>query len=346
MRRLAGRLAGRLAAGLAPLVLLAGGLGPAVAPAIAQALYPGTQRLDSLRFTFVFSAADRPLATSLLVEALVRDTFPGLPRPRERVLVAVAPDARRFRAWIGPGAPEWGAAIAFPQERRIVMQGRRANSLAGDPRAVLRHELAHLALREAVGDLPARWFDEGYASFSAGEWGRDEVLATNVALVLRGVPHLAELDEGFAHGESRAQQAYALAHRAVAEIAALDPVRGLSLFFAYWKESESFDLALRRAYGVTESTFEDRWRTNTRRRFGALALVTDVSVGAVVLLLILGPLWALRLQRDRERMAAMRAADDAQDRRERESALDALLLTNPAPASPPERRAPNEDPIK
>ena len=29
---------------------------------------------------------------------------------------------------------------------------------------VLRHELAHLALHEALGDLPPRWFDEGYAS--------------------------------------------------------------------------------------------------------------------------------------------------------------------------------------
>jgi hypothetical protein len=315
-------------------------------PALAQASFPGTERIDSLRFTFVFAAADRPLARSLIAEALARDTFPGLPRPRERVVVAVAPDARRFREWSGPGAPEWGAAIAFTQERRIVMQGRRANSLAGDPRAVLRHELAHLALREALGALPTRWFDEGYASFAAGEWGRDDVLATNVALVLRGVPRLGELDEGFAHGASRAQQAYALAYRAVAEIAALDPARGLTLFLAYWKESASFDIALRRAYGLTETTFEDRWRASTRRRFGALALVTDVSLGAVVLLLVLGPLWAIRVQRDRLRMAAMRAADEAQERRERQSALDALLFPGPAPSSPAHGTSPNEDPIK
>lgn len=313
---------------------------------LAQTPFPGTERLDSLRFTFVFTAADRPLARSLLAEALARDTFPGLARPRERVMVAVAPDARRFREWIGPGAPEWGAAIALANERRIVMQGRRASSLAGDPRDVLRHELAHLALREALDALPPRWFDEGYASFAAGEWGRDEVLATNVALVLRGVPRLAELDEGFAHGESRAQQAYALSHRAVAEIAALDPARGLSLFLAYWKESASFDIALRRAYGVTETTFEDRWRASTRRRFGALALVTDVSLGAVVLLLMLGPLWTLRVQRDRQRLAAMRAADEIQERRERESALDAFLLPDAAPAPPPEGVTPNEDQIK
>ena len=94
---------------------------------------------------------------------------------------------------VGPGVPEndpaiTAAAVAFPGERRIVMQGRNAGSDAGDPISVLRHELAHLALHEAMGDLPPRWFDEGYASFAAAETGRDQVLSTNVALVFRGVP--------------------------------------------------------------------------------------------------------------------------------------------------------------
>ena len=70
--------------------------------------------------------------------------------------------------WVGAGAPEWGAAIAFPTENAIVMQGSRANSSAGDPSVTLRHELAHLALHEYLADIPPRWFDEGYAAFAAG----------------------------------------------------------------------------------------------------------------------------------------------------------------------------------
>ncbi len=301
----------------------------------------GIPRLDSARFTVVAFAADLPLARSLIAEAVSHDSFPGLPRPRERVLVAVAPDARRFREWIGPWAPEWGAAIAFPAARRIVMQGRRASSAAGDPRTVLRHELAHLALREALGDLPPRWFDEGYASFSAGEWGRDEALATNLALVLRGTPTLDALDAGFSGGEMRAQQAYALAYRAVAELASLDPERGLSLFLAYWKETGSFDKAVRQAYGVTETTFEDRWRSSTRRRFGALALVANVSLVASVFLVFLGPLWLARRRRDRRRLASLRAAESAQDAREARSALEALMATSPQEPlhGPPDRGA-------
>jgi hypothetical protein len=140
-----------------------------VEPAAAQ---DAPERLDRGRFTAVFFPDDRALATSLLDGAVKNDSFPGLPRPRARVLLAIAPDRRRFREWIGPGAPEWGAAITFPELQRIVMQGRSSGSDAGNPREVLRHEIAHLALHESMGDLPPRWFDEGYASFAAREWTR------------------------------------------------------------------------------------------------------------------------------------------------------------------------------
>jgi hypothetical protein len=282
-------------------------------------------RVDSARFSFFAWGADLALARSLLKESLARDTFPGLPRPRSHVDVVIAPDTRRFRELIGPAAPEWGAAIAIPASQRIIMQGRGANSSAGDPRVTLRHEMAHLALHEMLGDLPPRWFDEGYASFAAGEWGRDELLATNVALVLRGMPRLDSLDAYFDGGESRAQQGYALAQRAVTELAALDTTRGLALFFVYWRDTRSFDAALRRAYNITEPAFELKWRSNTRLRYGALALFADVSLGVLALLLFIAPLWVMRRRRDRRRLEAMRLADAVQERRERESVLAMLL---------------------
>ncbi|MFI5310490.1 MAG: hypothetical protein ACHQQ3_04615 [Gemmatimonadales bacterium] len=283
------------------------------------------ERLDRGRFTFFALPRDVPLARSLLEESLAHDTFPGLSRPVERATVVIAPDARRFHQWIGPSAPEWGAAVAIPELHRIVMQGSRASSSAGDPRATLRHELAHLALHESMGDLPPRWFDEGYASFSAGESGRDEFLATNLALVFRGVPSLNELDALFGGGESRAQEGYALSQRAVAELAGLDPARGLSLFFGYWRETRSLDQSIRRAFGATEVDFEAKWKAATRRRYGALALVADVTLASLLVLVVIGPLWLIRRQRDRQRLAVLRAADEAQDARDRQSVLEAIL---------------------
>jgi hypothetical protein len=277
------------------------------------------------RFTIVADSANLPLARSLVDHALRTDTFPGLPRPRRRVTVAIAADGRQFRAWIGPSVPEWGSAVAFPDEDRIVMQGRRAGSRAGDPFEVLRHELAHLALHEALADLTPRWFDEGYASYAAREWSREDALRANVALAIRGTPTFDDLERWFAGGASRAEAAYALAYRAVAELAALDPERGLSVLIAEWARSGKLDTAIRRAYGLTLAGFEQRWRDRTRRRYGGLAVLADVTVAGMLVFVIVLPLYAARRQRDRRRMAALVAADEAADRAARQSALEALL---------------------
>jgi hypothetical protein len=285
----------------------------------------GLARRDAGRFSVLHAAADEPLARALLASAAERDTFPGLPRPRQPVVIVVAPDEARFRAWGGAGAPEWGAAFAIPGERLVLMQGRAANASAGDPVAVLRHELAHLALHEALGNKPPRWFDEGYASWAAGEWGRDEVLATSLALAARRGRTLADVDAGFGAGAITAEASYALAYRAVAELAALDPERGLALLFQYWREEPRLDAAMRRAYGITLDGFEKRWQERTRLRYGALAIATDLTLATLVLLVLLGPMWWVRRRRDRRRLAAMQAADAAAEARERASAIAALL---------------------
>jgi len=231
------------------------------------------------------------------------------------------------------------------------MQGSGAGSDAGEPLGVLRHELAHLALHETLGDLPPRWFDEGYASYSARELEREEVLATNIALAVRGMPSLDELESAFLHGSGEAQAAYALAYRAVADLAALDPQRGLSLFFRYWRESGSFEIAVRSAYGITASAYEKRWQEQTRSRYGALALVADLTLGMVLLTVVVVPLYVSRRRRDRLRMRALREADAAAERRQREQQLLDELLAEPEalPASPvtpepPPAAAPEREP--
>ena len=350
LRRGAGEGGGGRTAGLIRrwlLVLVALFVAAVEAPAQDSA-----SRFDGGRFTFLAYPPDELLAKSLLAAAIARDTFPGLPRPTQQVVVAIAPDRQRFRDWIGPNAPEWGAAVAFPESHRIVMQGRGAGSDAGDPIEVLRHELAHLALHEALGDLPPRWFDEGYASYTADEVARDAVLGANLALLFRGMPALDSLDAGFAGGSLRAQGTYALAYRAVAELAAQDPERGLTLFFKYWKETGRFESAIRTAYGLTQGQFEDVWRSRTRRRYGGLALVADMSIASAITLFLVMPFYVIRRRRDRLRMAALVRADEEAERRERESIIEALLRsissqvsrsgeTSTEPPSPPSDESPS-----
>lgn len=290
----------------------------------------GARRLSGGRFTVWAFPSDLKLAESVLAAAQAADSFPGLRRPQASVLIAIAPDAARFAEWAGASAPSWGAAVAFPSLQRIVMQGSRAGSSAGDPFVTLRHELAHLALHEQMGDLPPRWFDEGYASVAAGEWGREEALAASIGLTVHGVPSLEGLELMFYRGASEAELAYALAHRAVADLTSLGGERGLAQFFINWNASGSFEQAVRGAYGVTAHGFEQGWQQRTRRRYGALALLANLSLVFGAFTLVLGPFYWQRRRRDRERLEALRVAEARQEEAQRQSVLAAMLAIEAA----------------
>ena len=282
-------------------------------------------RLDEGRFTVVAEARDARLARTLLTAAQANDSFPGLPRPAAHVLIAVAPNAERFRQWVGPHAPKWGAAIAIPDEQRLVLQGGLAGSDAGDPVVVLRHELAHLALHERMGRLPPRWLDEGFASVAAGEWTRDAAFETSLTMVWRTLPSLERLEEGFFAGASEASWSYAMAYRVVSELQALDRTHGLTNLFSYWKATGSMEKGIRQAYGMTGEQFEKHWKARTRTRYGALSVVTNISAVFGLFSVILLPLYIGKRRRDRRKLEAMRAADLAQEEAARASALQALL---------------------
>jgi hypothetical protein len=111
----------------------------------------------------------------------------------------------------------------------------------------------------------------------------------------------------------------------VADLAALDTARGLTVFFARWRATASMDRAVRDAYGLTLEGFERTWRRNTMRRYGTLAVFANLTVLFSVIGVGLIPLYVSRRRRDRRRLEAMRAAEDASERAARASAL-ALLL--------------------
>jgi len=295
---------------------------------------PAPLRMDSGRVTVVYSPSDARLARTVVNQVLHGDSFPGLPRPVAHVTVAIARDARQFRQLVGPSTPDWGAAVAFPESGRIVMQGSSAGSDAGDPIETLRHELAHLALHETMGDQPPRWFDEGYASVAAHEWRREDAVAANLGLALRGMPTLEELEREFEGGTTSAQEAYALAYRAVSDLAELGGRDGLQPLFASWKRTHSLERAIRATYGITLGEFEQRWRDRTRRRYGALALAEGVAVGGAILGFLLLPLYLARRRRDRRRLAAMVAADAVAEATAETGALDAMLGETPGEKPP------------
>src|SRR3954463_3539444 len=104
------------------------GVAIALGGATSPAQEPAPLRIDSGRVTVVYFPSDLRLARTVVDQVIHADTFPGLPRPRAHVTVAIAPDAKRYRELVGPSAPDWGAAVAFPESGRIVLQGSFAGS--------------------------------------------------------------------------------------------------------------------------------------------------------------------------------------------------------------------------
>ena len=96
-------------------------------------------------------------ATGLARRAADTTEWPGLGRRTPGPLrLIVVPDARRLDSLSSGRSPGWGAAVALPGDRTVLL---RAD--AGVIYRTLRQELAHLVLHKAVQGRVPLWFAEG-----------------------------------------------------------------------------------------------------------------------------------------------------------------------------------------
>jgi hypothetical protein len=240
------------------------------------------------------------LARDLARRAAEATDWPGLGRRTPGPLrLIVVPDGRRLDSLTSGQAPAWGAAVALPGERVILL---RAD--LGDVYRTLRHELAHLALHEAVAVRIPLWFDEGYATWAAGEWERLGVLELNLAVVRGAVPDLRGLDGALRASASTADAAYALAASAVTELARRNPTDQLDPLLSLLSRGEDFETAVQRTTGLTLAQFDREWRRSLRQRY-SLATWLLAGGGWGVLTLVLWILLRRRRAADRPRRAAL-----------------------------------------
>ncbi len=226
--------------------------------------------------------------------------WPGLGRLAPGpIRLVVVPDARRLDSLTRGRAPHWGAAVALPADRTIVI---RADG--GDLHRTLRHELAHLALHQRVPVRVPLWFDEGYAGWAAAEWERLGVLDLNLAVARGALPGFRGLDGALRASENTADAAYALAYSAVSELARRNPSGSLGPLLQRLQAGEDFDEAVLATTGMTVDRFEEAWQRSVRHRYG---LVTWLLAGGGWLLVAVAVLVLVHFRRraDRPRRAAL-----------------------------------------
>ncbi|HKU62659.1 MAG TPA: hypothetical protein VJQ44_15665 [Gemmatimonadales bacterium] len=250
--------------------------------------------------TAVAWPAQLQLAAELARDAARPSEWPGLGvRAVDSFRLIVVPDARRLDSLTRGRSPTWAAAIALPESRTIVI---RADGEALPQ--ILRHELAHLTLHQAVRTRVPLWFDEGYAGWAAGEWDRLGLLELNVSVARGALPSLTRLDASLRGATSTAEPAYALAVSAVTELARRNPSGTLTPLMARLMAGDDFGAAVLATTGLTLDRFEEDWQRTVRRRY---SLVTWLLASGGWLLIAVGVLILVHFRRrmDRERRAAL-----------------------------------------
>jgi hypothetical protein len=254
------------------------------------------------------------LATSLLPSPAALH-FPSLPADvlvrGADVNVYLAPYPIRWDSITGGRAPDWGAGVAFPQRDVIVIPGYVSDRGGTHTLPqVLRHELAHIALQRALpGVAIPRWFNEGYATWVAGQFDADAGWQLRLAFLTNRAPPLDSitLDWPLLHADARL--AYLLSASAVRYLYSLGPPASFERFLHELSSHDDFERALREVYIVSSAQFERLWRSHVRRNYGWLQLLAQsVFVWLVITVLVI-VMFVVRRRRDRRRFAELQARE-------------------------------------
>jgi hypothetical protein len=239
------------------------------------------------------------------------------------VRIARTPEQMAQLSPEGAPPPAYAAGVAYPSVHVALLALQAPDTWEGtDLRQLLRHELSHLALADAVSSRHVpRWFDEGLAIQESGElwWARTKTL-WDATLSKRLLP-LAELDRGFPNERDEVGIAYAESADLVRFLMRdSDRVRFGSLVQRV-RASAPFDRALEDAYGTDERKLEYEWREEVARRFGMTPMLTGGGLLWVLMVALAFAAWVKRRRRAQAKLA--------QWARE-EAAMDQAISTTPS----------------
>jgi hypothetical protein len=252
-----------------------------------------------------------------LTEALGQ---PVLERVEVRIAPTVADMARLAPAAAPP--PEYASGVAYTGMHFVLLSMLAPRGAeAVDLDEVFRHELAHVALEDAVGGkrVPV-WFNEGLAISLSNElaWARRQTL---MSATLSGtlIP-LSDLDRSFPRENHDVSIAYAQAADFMQFLQRRsDHARFVSMIDRV-KDGQPFDRAIGDAYGSDLRKLEFQWRSDLERRFSIIPVLTG---GGVIWVLVIGTLVAAYVRRRRRTKAIL-------EKWEREEAIEDAIAARRA----------------
>jgi len=257
-----------------------------------------------------------------------------------RVDVARTPGEMATLAPRGAPYPEYASGVAYPELGLVLLTlTPRYQNEAFDLTQVFRHELAHIALEDAVRPHPiSRWFNEGFAVMASGETSFERMWTLmNATLSDRLLP-LSQVERGFPSDENKVSVAYAEAADVVRFLVRREDRHRFRALVRELSNGRTLDQAAREAYGVDLVTLEHEWREDVAKRYTFWPILCS---GTVVWMGVIGLfVWAWRKRRARSRATLARwtrdeAREDDLRRLEENARIHIVLQRAPGVASTP-----------
>ncbi len=237
--------------------------------------------------------------------------------------------------------PKYAAGVAYSRLGLVLLTDEPVNPAdAHDLRTTFRHELAHVALHDAIaGHHVPRWFNEGLAVHLSGEnsFARTRALAT--ASLAGNIIPLSELERRFPHDIVGVPLAYAQSADVVRYLLRGQDQERFVQLIERLRRGQVFDRALYDAYGMEQYNLEREWIESLESRFSfwpALFSGTMVWTLAVVLATL-----AWRRKRQRQRVTMKRwAREEALEEARLLGVMAQTVASNQATDSDPEWPSP------
>ena len=244
------------------------------------------------------------------------------------VRVRVARTSREMAslAPVGIAYPKYASGVAYPELNLILLTltpespNERLN--IGE---TFRHELAHLALHQAVNSQPIpRWFNEGFAIFASGESSMPRLQTLWTATLAGTLVPLERLERSFPEDAMTASIAYAEAADVVRYLARKQDYHRFNGLIERLGQGQVFNTALVESYGLDRYALEYEWREDVGRRYTFWPVVCSTTIvwGGIVVLFFV----AYRRRKLRDRVTLERWK-----REEAQEDVQALTRMNPPP---------------
>lgn len=169
----------------------------------------------------------------------------------------------------GLRSPKYASGLALPRARLILLTATpRYSGESFDVPEIFRHELAHIAIADRVGvrSVP-RWFDEGFAVYASGEGEMKRMQTLWTATLARRLIPWSELATRFPEDAPTASVAYAEAADVIRYLLRGDGEHRFHAIFARMSKGQTFEDAVRDAYGQELGLLEVEYRADAARRY-------------------------------------------------------------------------------